>query len=162
MFRYVHRAKVGGSVFLGPRITLVKPRNITLGDGSSLASGVSLWSESKDGCLRLEANAQVNQDATLDFSGGLTLQRDVLVSAGAIIYTHDHGRDPRSEPTFSELVISEGAWVGVRAIVLPSVNYIGKGAVIGAGAVVTCDVPDGATYVGAKGRLIEPGASEHA
>ncbi|MES1944093.1 acetyltransferase [Salinisphaera sp. PC39] len=93
----------------------------------------------------------------LDFSGGLTLERDVLVSAGAIIYTHDHGRDPRSEPTFSELVVGEGAWVGVRAIVLPSVNYIGRGAVIGAGAVVTCDIPDGATYVGAKGRLIEPG-----
>lgn len=154
-FRYIHGVEVGPGVFLGPRIDLVHPRNIHISAGSSLAAGVSLWSESEHGRLVLGPGAQVNRNAHLDFSGGLTLERNALVSAEAIIYTHDHGRDPRSAPTLSELVIREGAWVGARAIILPSVNYIGTGAVIGAGAVVAQDVPDGATYVGARGRLLE-------
>lgn len=154
-FRYLHGIECGQGVHLGPAIRFVNPDNIRLHNGSSLAAGVSLWSESEDGRLEIFEGAQVNRRAELDFSGGLTLERNVLISAEAIIYTHDHGRDPRSKPSFSPLRIREGAWVGVRAIILPSVNYIGANAVIGAGAVVTKDVPDGAVFVGAKGRLIQ-------
>lgn len=153
-FRYVHGIECGRNVHLGPGIRFVNPGNIRLGDNVSLAADVSLWSESEDGRLELAEGAQVNRGAELDFSGGLVLERDALVSAGAVVYTHDHGRDPRSEPVFSPLVIGRGAWVGLRAIVLPSVDSIGADAVIGAGAVVTDDVPDGAVFVGAKGRLI--------
>lgn len=154
-FRYIHGIKVGKGVFLGAGIRFVKPRNLQIDDGASLAEGVSLWSESESGRLFVGTRAQVNRNAQLDFSGDLVIERNALISAEAIIYTHDHGHDPRSEPSFSPLRIREGAWVGIRAIILPSVNYIGANAVIGAGAVVTNDVPDGAVFVGAKGRLIQ-------
>lgn len=154
-FHYLHGIKCGRGVHLGPGIRFVNPGSIRLYDGALLAAEVSLWSESQDGQLELCEGAQVNRRAELDFSGGLVLERNALVSAEAIIYTHDHGHDPRSEPSFSPLRIREGAWIGIRAIILPSVNYIGANAVIGAGAVVTKDVPDGAVFVGAKGRLIQ-------
>lgn len=154
-FRYIHGIKVGKGVFLGAGIRFVKPRNLQIDDGGALAEGVSLWSESESGRLFVGSRAQVNRNAQLDFSGDLIIERNALISAEAIIYTHDHGHDPRSEPSFSPLRIREGAWVGVRAIILPSVNYIGANAVIGAGAVVTNDVPDGTVFVGAKGRLIQ-------
>jgi acetyltransferase-like isoleucine patch superfamily enzyme len=48
-------------------------------------------------------------------------------------------RDSRSNPA-PEISIGEGAWIGARAIVLPGAR-IGPWAVVGAGAVVTCDVP---------------------
>lgn len=44
--------------------------------------------------------------------------------------------------------------IGVGAVILNNVT-IGKGAKIGANAVVTCDVPDGATAVGIPAKIIK-------
>ncbi|MEJ2705060.1 MAG: CatB-related O-acetyltransferase, partial [Sedimentisphaerales bacterium] len=48
----------------------------------------------------------------------------------------------------SELVIGNDVWVGQNVLILPKVRRIGDGAVIGAGAVVTKDVPDYAIVAG--------------
>ncbi|WP_417740054.1 acyltransferase [Rosistilla oblonga] len=98
---------------------------------------------------------EIGRQTILDFSGDLTIEEGALVSEGAIIYTHDHGYDPRSKPTSTPLVIKRNCWIGSRAIVLPSVNYIGENAIIGSGAVVTKDVPDGNIYVAGPGRLLK-------
>lgn len=44
--------------------------------------------------------------------------------------------------------IGHGAWVGANAIILPGCSRIGVGAIVGAGAVVTRDVPDFAVVAG--------------
>lgn len=55
----------------------------------------------------------------------------------------------------SELVIGNDVWVGQNAIILPRVKKIGDGAVIGAGAVVTKDVPDFAVVSGNPAKVIK-------
>ena len=50
------------------------------------------------------------------------------------------------------VVIEDDAWIGIGAIILKGVR-IGRGARVGAGAVVTRDVPDGATVTGNPARL---------
>jgi len=62
--------------------------------------------------------------------------------------------------TRSELVIGNDVWVGQNAIILPNVQRIGDGAVIGAGAVVTKDVPDFAIVVGNPAKIIKYRFSE--
>lgn len=57
------------------------------------------------------------------------------------------------EYTIGDVVIEEGAYIGVNATVLPSVR-IGRCAVIGAGAVVTKDVPAYAIVGGVPARVI--------
>jgi len=52
------------------------------------------------------------------------------------------------------LVIGHDVWVGRNALILPRVGQIGNGAVIGAGAVVTKDVPPYAIVVGNPARII--------
>jgi acetyltransferase-like isoleucine patch superfamily enzyme len=52
------------------------------------------------------------------------------------------------------VTIGHDVWIGDRAIVLPSVN-IGTGAIIGAGAVVTKDVPEYGIVVGSPARLVK-------
>jgi len=59
-----------------------------------------------------------------------------------------------------ELVIGNDVWVGQNAIFLPSVKRIGDGAVIGAGAVVTKDVPDFAVVVGNPAKILKYRFSE--
>lgn len=60
----------------------------------------------------------------------------------------------------SELVIGNDVWVGQNAIILSSVKRIGDGAVIGAGAVVTKDVPDFAVVVGNPAKILRYRFSE--
>jgi virginiamycin A acetyltransferase len=53
------------------------------------------------------------------------------------------------------IVIGNDVWVGQNVLILPSVGRIGDGAVIGAGTVVTKDVPDFAIAVGNPGKVVK-------
>jgi acetyltransferase-like isoleucine patch superfamily enzyme len=52
------------------------------------------------------------------------------------------------------IIIGNDVWIGANAVILPGVN-IGNGAVIGAGAVVTKDVPDYAVVVGVPAKVLK-------
>jgi maltose O-acetyltransferase len=71
------------------------------------------------------------------------------------IYAADHPRDPaerRAGLEFGRPVrIGQNVWIGGGAIILPGVT-IGDDAVVGAGSVVTRDVPAGATVIGNPAR----------
>lgn len=53
------------------------------------------------------------------------------------------------------LMIGNDVWIGSNAVILPEVNSIGDGAVIGAGAVVNKDVPPYAVVLGNPGRVVK-------
>jgi len=79
---------------------------------------------------------------------------DVSIGPEAAILTLGH--DPQS-PDFADrggdVVIGNRVWIGYRAILLPGIT-IGEGAVVGAGAVVTGDVPPFAIVTGNPARKI--------
>ena len=52
------------------------------------------------------------------------------------------------------VVIGSNVWIGANAIVLPGVT-IGKGSVIGAGIVVTKDIPPYSVAVGVPAKVIK-------
>ena len=60
----------------------------------------------------------------------------------------------------NRLTIGNDVWVGYNAVITPSVKSIGDGAVIGAGAVVTKNVPDYAVVVGNPARVVKYRFSE--
>lgn len=53
------------------------------------------------------------------------------------------------------LVVGNDVWIGANAVILPEVNRIGDGAVIGAGAVVNRDVPPYAVVLGNPARVVK-------
>jgi len=145
---------IGRECHIGPYIRAADPSKVSLGDHVVVGEGVQFASETNSGKLIVGNRVEIGRRSVIDHAADLTLEEGVLLSENVILYTHDHGYDPRSTPTASPLVLKKGCWIGARAIVLPCVNYIGTGAIVGAGCVVSEDVPDWHVYVGGKGRLI--------
>lgn len=84
---------------------------------------------------------------------------DVWTGNSVFISDQNHGWDDPDLPIGEQAAaaepveIGDGAWLGNGVSVLPGVR-IGRGAVVGAGAVVTTDVPDRAVAVGVPARVV--------
>lgn len=102
--------------------------DVVIGDNVTIKSGVQLWD-------------------------GLHIEDDVFIGPN-VTFTND--KFPRSKiypKTFAKTVIRRGASVGGGAVILPGIT-IGERAMVGAGAVVTKDVPPGAIVAGNPARVI--------
>lgn len=106
------------------------------------------------GSFRIGKNSTINERCRLDNRGGLTVGCNVSISAETCILTADH--DPH-DPAFAgrnrAVVVEDYVFIGTRALILPGVT-IGRGAVIGAGAVVTRNVAPLAIVAGSPAREI--------
>jgi maltose O-acetyltransferase len=93
--------------------------------------------------------------------GSVKIGNDVMMGPDVIILTQNHRFDRLDIPMWQQghyppepVVIGDDVWIGTHAILLPGVK-IGKGAVIGAGAVVTKDVPEYAVVGGNPAKVIK-------
>lgn len=106
----------------------------------------------KEGTIFVGKNVLLAKEAFIDYSGKVIIEDNVWISERVQIYTHTHqltdNRVYGKDIECSELTLKEKCWVGAGAIILPSVHYIGYNSVIGAGAVVTKDVPDNVVVAG--------------
>ena len=84
---------------------------------------------------------------------GVTLEDDVFVGPNATFTNDPFPRSRRRPEAFSRTLIRRGASIGANATILPGL-VIGQEAVVGAGSVVTRDVPAYAVVVGNPARII--------
>ena len=102
--------------------------DVVVGDRVTIKCGVQLWD-------------------------GVRLADDVFVGPNAT-FTNDPFPRSRVHPeTFSTTVVGPGASLGAGCVILPGVT-IGRRAMVGAGAVVTKDVPPNAVVVGNPARIV--------
>lgn len=97
----------------------------------------------------------INFNCTFLDRGGITLEDDVLIGPNVLLVTENHPEEPahRKDVYARPIHIKRGAWLGAGVKVLPGIT-IGEDAIVGAGAVVTKDVPDGAIVVGNPARIV--------
>ncbi|MFC0409401.1 sugar O-acetyltransferase [Roseomonas elaeocarpi] len=89
----------------------------------------------------------------------VTIGDGTQIGPGVQILTADHPRDPAQRRAMLEfgqpIRIGANVWIGAGALILPGVT-VGDDAIIGAGSVVTRDVPAGGVAVGNPARLRPP------
>jgi acetyltransferase-like isoleucine patch superfamily enzyme len=116
------------------------------------------WTEGKGG-ISIGDSTYVGPNAVLFGAGEIEVGAGVLISPGVVITSHQHTfADPhlwmREQPTeFSRVVIEDNVWIGSNATILPGVR-IETGSIIGAGAVVTKDVPSASLYAGVPAQFV--------
>lgn len=86
---------------------------------------------------------------------------NVMMGEACFIYARNHKTDRLDVPMciqgfeeYRPVVISDDVWIGARVTILPGAK-IGKGVIIGAGAVITGEIPDYAVVGGVPARIIK-------
>ena len=94
-------------------------------------------------------------------TGSVQIGNDVMMGPDCTIYSRNHAFDRLDIPMNKQgylpektVVIGDDVWIGGHVIILPGV-HIGTGAIVGAGAVVTKDVPDYAIVGGNPAKVIK-------
>lgn len=96
----------------------------------------------------------INHSAILSASGGIVFEDSVMVAPGVRIATINHDMNERhTRYTYGRVLIKKNAWIGMNVTICPGVT-IGAYAVVGAGAVVTKDVPDYAVVGSVPAKVI--------
>jgi acetyltransferase-like isoleucine patch superfamily enzyme len=105
--------------------------------------------------VSLENDVEINSFTHIFGAGGVHIGARTLISACCSItsLTHEEVVANRSRLIESQVTIEEDCWLGTGAIVLPGVR-IGRGSIIGAGAVVTKDIPPMSVAIGVPARVV--------
>jgi maltose O-acetyltransferase len=106
--------------------------------------------------IRVGRNLFVNYNCVFLDVAPIEIGDDVQIAPGVQLLTATHPLDPAVRRSGLEggkpIRLGDNVWIGGGAIVLPGVT-VGDDAVIGAGSVVTRDVPRGAVVVGNPARM---------
>ncbi|MBR4290131.1 MAG: N-acetyltransferase [Oscillospiraceae bacterium] len=120
-------ARIGKKCSLGQNVNI--SNNVVVGDGCKLQNNVSLYE-------------------------GVELEDNVFCGPSCV-FTNDltpRAKYPKGRANYKRTLIKEGASIGANATIVCG-HTVGRCALIGAGAVVACDVPDYALMLGVPARL---------
>ena len=91
------------------------------------------------------------------YPDGIHVGANTLVAGGSVILSHDHcKRVGKNQPYLVDTYIGKNCFIAVGAIILPGVK-IGDEVIVGAGAVVTKDVPSNCVVAGNPAKIIRTG-----
>jgi len=156
-FRADQLARCGAACVFEAGVLVFHPESIELGANVYVGHNAILKGYHKNK-MRIGDETWIGQQAFLHSAGGIDIGARVGIGPGVRIITSSHAEAGRDVPILNSpielapVVIEDDCDLGVGAIVLPGVR-IGKGAQIGAGAVVTEDVPPYSVAIGVPAKV---------
>lgn len=152
-------AACGDGVVVEPGALIFHPENVELGDEVYIGHYAILKGYFKNK-LVVGSRSWIGQAAFLHAAGGLTIGERVGIGPGVKIITSVHEM-PNSPDipvmdgplSFAPVVLEDGCDLGVGSIILPGIR-VGRGAQVGAGSVVTRDVPACAIVAGVPAQQV--------
>jgi len=148
---------VGHDLQIGPNVVLKHPETMELGDCVFIGAQAMIQGRFQGRC-RIGNHVWIGPQAYFD-ARDLVLEDYVGWGPGAKVLGSSHTGVPLDDPIISTdlvvkpVVVGFGADIGMNACILPGL-HIGAHAIVGAGAVVTHDVPEYAVVAGVPARVI--------
>ncbi len=143
---------------LGSRVRIDQPAAVRLGLRATLEADV--WLKVVDQGARFEIGQYsfIGRGTEFDVSQSVIIGDHVLIGPGVFVTDHNHNiaqnmRIDEQGCKAAAVIIEDDVWLGAKVVVLPGVT-IHRGAVVGAGAVVTKDLPANSISVGVPARVI--------
>lgn len=158
IFWRIRGARIDSKSQFGARTRISQPWNLKTGIRCVIESDVTIKLVGVLPHLSLGDYCYVARFSQFDILGDCEIGHHVLIATGCLIVDHNHGTDrdlPMDQQScvVRKVRIGDDVWLGAYSIVLPGVT-IGNGAVIGAHACVTKDVPSYAIVAGVPARVI--------
>lgn len=173
--------ETGSGPILGKGITLRCPSRITLGtgvaiddygllDASGTEAGITLGDhvivsrncviQNKTAAITIGNHTDIGCNTIISSSGGITIGKSVLIAGNCYIGGGRYITERLDLPMMQQGVYTKGAvtigddvWLGAGATVLDGIQ-IGNGCIIGAGAVVTKNLPDYTVAIGVPAKVV--------
>ena len=151
-------AACGQGTVIEDGVLIFHPESVYVGDGVYVGHQTILKGYYLNE-LRIGDGTWIGQQVFMHSAGGIEIEADVGIGPGVRILTSTHSESGRSQPILHSAIemapvrILRDSDIGVGATILPGVT-IGIGAQVGAGAVVSKDVPDYAVVAGVPARVI--------
>ncbi len=145
LYQAMYGGVKGAEIFIGDGVRIMRDAILETGQGGSIEIGDKTW---------IHPRCQINA-----YKSDIKIGRGVDIAPNCALYSYNHGMETgkwiREQPLTSKgpIIIEDEVWLGFSTIVLSGV-HIGKGAVIGAGSVVTSDIPENCIACGSPARKI--------
>lgn len=162
--RFASNVRLGRGAYLDHGVYLhACPAGISIGAESYVMKNAILhvynFRDLPNAGISIGARSLIGESCILRGQGGITIGDDVYLAPLVQMLAVNHVYHDTTRPvswqgiTVQGIVVEDGAWIGGGAMILDGVR-IGRNAVVGAGAVVTKDVPAYAIAVGNPARVV--------
>lgn len=147
----------GDGISVGINVGIRHPETFEIGSGVFIGEQVIVQGRF-DGRCQIGEGTWIGPQAYFD-ARDMVIGRNVGWGPGAKVLGSQHTGLPHDVPiirtdlVIAPVVIGDDADIGVNAVILPGIG-VGRGAIVGAGAVVTRDVPDFAIVAGVPAKII--------
>jgi acetyltransferase-like isoleucine patch superfamily enzyme len=151
-------ARLGDDVVFEAGVLIFHPENIEIGDDVYVGHNAVLKGYYRNK-MKIGSGTWIGQQCFLHSAGGLEIGRNVGIGPAVKIITSYHDGKDVSKPilhtpvVFGPVVIEDDSDIGTGSVILPGVT-VGKGAQVGAGAVVCDDVEPYTVVAGVPAALI--------
>jgi acetyltransferase-like isoleucine patch superfamily enzyme len=159
--QYPERIRLGNGVRIASQVTLRantgQATGISIGDGSTVNESVII--AANQGQVTVGQRSWIGPFCLVYGNGDVSIGDNVLVAAHTSINTVSHNFERCDMPINDQgiycdpVTIHDDVWIGMNAVILQGVT-IGRGAIVGAGAVVTRDVPPWSVVMGVPARVV--------
>lgn len=152
--------RLGKGVYIASGAELVARRNeeIKIGDNGFILRGSMLYPYG--GKIVIGKNVGINPYCVIYGMGGVTIGDDVMIGTSCVIIPANHNYERTDIPMNLQglnckgIKIGNDVWLGARVVVLDGVE-IGNGSIIGAGSVVSENIPAFSIAVGVPARVVK-------
>ena len=131
---------------------LYRVSGVSIGKGSAIHMGAVFYDPKN---IKIGKDSIIGERVVLDGRDMLTIGDHVDIASEVMIYNSEHNvQSTDFHAITASVIVEDYVFIGPRAIILPGVR-IKKGAVVGAGAVVTKDVEEFTIVGGVPAKLIK-------